>query len=84
MKIFEKYAGYNLTRFFFDKEYTGFCIIITNVRGKCRILAYGDIVHLIAILGFTILDSMIIECKKDETNKTWFIEIDMDKEGRFS
>lgn len=83
MKNVEKYVGYNLTRFFFDKNDTEFCIIRTKIRGKCCILAHGDIYNLNVMLGMTVIDSMIIKCKQDETDKTWFIEIDMDKEGRF-
>lgn len=83
MKMYENYVGYNLTKFFFDKKETEFCIIRTKVRGKWCIRAYGDIYHLKVMLGLTIINSMIIECKQDETDNAWFIKIDMNEEGKF-
>lgn len=65
------------------KENDDFIIVKANIRGKWNILAHGSMVSVDEMLGLNILHSMIISCELDTSDYTWFIKIDMDKEGRF-
>ena len=84
MRNVERYVGYSLTRFIFDMEDNNDYIIVkANIRGHWNILADGRMVSVGDMLGLLLKNSMIIECKLDTSDFTWFIKIDMDKEGRF-
>lgn len=84
MKTVEKYVGLSLTRFMFDNANSyDFAIVRARIRGYWCILAQGSLSSLNNRLGMRLMDSMIIECSQDESDNTWFIKIDMDKEGRF-
>lgn len=80
----KNYVGYSLTRFMFDnaKSYDHL-IVRTKIRGRWNILAHGTIAGLNVRLGMNLMNSQIIGCRQDETDNTWFINIDMDKEGKF-
>lgn len=81
MKNFEKYVGHSIMQLIFDLNANDYIVIFAYIRGKWIQLAYGRMTNVHEILGLTILDSAIIECKFDKRAKKWFIKVDINNEG---
>lgn len=81
MKNFKKYVGHSIMQIIFDLDLNDYIVIFAHIRRNWIQLAYGKVSNVFEILGLTILNSEIIECKFDKRSKKWFIKIDINNEG---
>lgn len=65
----------------FDLNLNDYIVIFAHIRRNWIQLASGKVSNVFEILGLTILNSAIIECKFDKRAKKWFIKIDINNEG---
>lgn len=82
---YEEYKGYSLLHWYMDQnedEVYGI-IVMARIRGEWKMLVNCSNINLFyEIMGMSVLSSAIVKCLQNPESLYWYIDIDIDKQGK--